>query len=98
MRERTLRPGRLLPMMCPRTLLPSHERSKSTKRDGSGGKNMDSEYNPITIFSGNANKPLAEKVASYLGIPLGQAEVGRFPDGEIKLLSLIHISEPTRPY
>jgi len=46
---------------------------------------MDSEYNPIKIFSGNANKPLAEKVASYLGIPLGQAEVGRFPDGEIKL-------------
>ncbi len=46
---------------------------------------MDSEYNPIKIFSGNANKPLAEKVASYLGTPLGQAELGRFPDGEIKL-------------
>lgn len=46
---------------------------------------MDNEYNPIRIFSGNANKPLAEKIAAYLGIPLGQAEIGRFPDGEIKL-------------
>jgi ribose-phosphate pyrophosphokinase len=53
---------------------------------------MDSEYNPIKIFSGNANKPLAEKVASYLGTPLGQAELGRFPDGEIKL----RISENVR--
>lgn len=46
---------------------------------------MESEHNPIKIFSGSANKPLAEKVAAFLGVPLGQAEISRFPDGEIKL-------------
>lgn len=37
----------------------------------------------LKIFSGNANKPLAQKICSYLGIPLGEAQVGRFSDGEI---------------
>lgn len=37
----------------------------------------------IMVFTGNANPKLAEEVASYLGIELGQATVGRFSDGEI---------------
>jgi ribose-phosphate pyrophosphokinase len=36
----------------------------------------------LKIFSGNANKPLAEKICQYLGLPLGEALVGRFSDGE----------------
>ncbi len=36
----------------------------------------------LKIFSGNANKPLAEKICQYLGLPLGEAVVGRFSDGE----------------
>jgi ribose-phosphate pyrophosphokinase len=36
----------------------------------------------LKIFSGNANQPLAEKICQYLGIPLGQALVDRFSDGE----------------
>jgi ribose-phosphate pyrophosphokinase len=36
----------------------------------------------LKIFTGNANRPLAEKICDYLGIPLGQAVVGRFSDGE----------------
>ena len=39
----------------------------------------------LKIFTGNANRPLAEKTASHLGIPLGQATVGRFSDGEISV-------------
>lgn len=39
----------------------------------------------LKIFSGNANRPLAEKICNYLGIPLGQATVGRFSDGEISV-------------
>ncbi|RMD90220.1 MAG: ribose-phosphate pyrophosphokinase [Calditrichaeota bacterium] len=38
--------------------------------------------NPI-IFSGNANRPLAEKIAAYLKVPLGKAEIKYFSDGEI---------------
>jgi ribose-phosphate pyrophosphokinase len=37
---------------------------------------------PLLVFSGNANKPLAERICGYLGVPLGDAQVGRFPDGE----------------
>jgi ribose-phosphate pyrophosphokinase len=39
----------------------------------------------LKIFSGNANRPLAEKICEYLGIPLGDAVVGRFSDGEISV-------------
>lgn len=35
------------------------------------------------ILSGNANRPLAEKICDKLGKPLGQAEVRRFSDGEV---------------
>jgi ribose-phosphate pyrophosphokinase len=38
--------------------------------------------NGLKIFSGNANKPLAEKICAYLNLPLGEAVVGRFSDGE----------------
>ncbi|MGR6837194.1 ribose-phosphate diphosphokinase [Syntrophomonas erecta] len=37
----------------------------------------------MKLFTGNANPELAEEIASYLGIPVGDARVGRFSDGEI---------------
>ncbi|HEB83552.1 MAG TPA: ribose-phosphate pyrophosphokinase [Bacteroidetes bacterium] len=39
----------------------------------------------IKIFTGSAHRTLAEKIASYIGIPVGAAEVGRFSDGEISV-------------
>jgi len=36
----------------------------------------------MLLFSGNANKVLAEEVASYLGVSLSGASVGMFTDGE----------------
>jgi ribose-phosphate pyrophosphokinase len=39
----------------------------------------------LIVFSGNANRPLAEKICQHLGIPLGDAVVGRFSDGEISV-------------
>ncbi|MBC7346501.1 MAG: ribose-phosphate pyrophosphokinase [Clostridia bacterium] len=41
--------------------------------------------NRLKIFSGNANRLLAEEIAAYVGIPLGAAEVKRFSDGEISV-------------
>jgi ribose-phosphate pyrophosphokinase len=38
---------------------------------------------PLMMLAGTANLPLAEEVASTLGIPLGDATVRRFADGEI---------------
>ncbi|KUG05197.1 ribose-phosphate pyrophosphokinase [hydrocarbon metagenome] len=37
----------------------------------------------MKLFSGNANPGLAEEIAKYLGIPVGNAKVSRFSDGEI---------------
>ncbi len=39
-------------------------------------------HNPI-IFSGNANKPLAEKIAAYLKTYVSDAQIKYFSDGEI---------------
>jgi ribose-phosphate pyrophosphokinase len=36
----------------------------------------------LQIFSGSANRPLAESIAKYLGTKLGDATVTTFPDGE----------------
>src|SRR5471032_3605322 len=36
----------------------------------------------LKVFSGNSNKVLAEDICRNIGIPLGQATVSSFPDGE----------------
>jgi ribose-phosphate pyrophosphokinase len=53
---------------------------------------MHSKGKKIKIFSGNANKPLAEKICKELGIPLGDATVSAFSDGEIS----VNIGETVR--
>ncbi|GJQ59337.1 MAG: ribose-phosphate pyrophosphokinase [Candidatus Scalindua sp. AMX11] len=60
--------------------------------------------NNIKIFTGNANPDLAERVCDYLSIPLGRAEVGKFPDGEIDVKvdedvrgADVFIVQPTSP-
>jgi ribose-phosphate pyrophosphokinase len=35
------------------------------------------------LFTGNANRGLAQEIASSLGVELGRASVGRFSDGEV---------------
>ncbi|HXG03794.1 MAG TPA: ribose-phosphate pyrophosphokinase [Candidatus Binatia bacterium] len=37
----------------------------------------------LKLFTGNANPGLAEEIAQYLRLPLGDAEVSRFSDGEV---------------
>jgi ribose-phosphate pyrophosphokinase len=39
--------------------------------------------NDLKLFSGRANPKLAQEMADYLGIPLGQITIGNHPDGEI---------------
>jgi len=46
----------------------------------------------VKIFSGTSNRALAEKIAKKCKLPLGNAEVVRFKDGEI----FIHIDETVR--
>ncbi len=39
----------------------------------------------LEIFTGNSNPALAREVCEHLNVRLGQAEVGRFPDGEVMI-------------
>jgi ribose-phosphate pyrophosphokinase len=36
----------------------------------------------MKVFSGSANRELALRICQYLGVPLGQATISSFPDGE----------------
>ncbi len=48
--------------------------------------------NNIKIFAGNSNMPLAEEIASYLGITLGQGYATTFSNGETR----VNIEETVR--
>jgi ribose-phosphate pyrophosphokinase len=37
----------------------------------------------LKLLTGNANRPLAEEIGQYLRVPLADAEVSRFSDGEV---------------
>ncbi len=39
----------------------------------------------MQLFTGNANRPLAKKISRYLDLPLGEAIVGQFSDGETRV-------------
>ncbi len=39
--------------------------------------------NSLKVFAGTSSKKLAEKIVSYLGIPLGDSSINYFSDGEI---------------
>jgi ribose-phosphate pyrophosphokinase len=39
----------------------------------------------LLVFSGNANRPLAQSVCKELGVPMGRALVGKFSDGEVQV-------------
>jgi ribose-phosphate pyrophosphokinase len=39
----------------------------------------------VRLFTGNSNPELAREIAAYLGIELGEARVGRFSDGEVRV-------------
>ncbi len=41
--------------------------------------------NRLKIFSGNANRDLAERICSYLSVPMGRTTAGTFSDGEIQV-------------
>lgn len=49
-------------------------------------------HHPLRIFSGDANRPLAEEVVQILGTTLGDLTVTHLPDSEIH----VQINEPVR--
>ena len=45
----------------------------------------------IKVFSGNANRPLAEEICHHLEIEIGKAQTGRFSDGEFNFQILENV-------
>jgi len=41
--------------------------------------------NGFIVFSGNSNPKLAQKICNYLNVPMGEAKVKTFSDGEIQI-------------
>lgn len=42
-----------------------------------------SEDKRFKIFSGSSNRPLAEEICKFVGVPLGECRLQRFSDGEV---------------
>jgi len=42
-----------------------------------------SEDKRVKVFSGSSNRALAEEVCKFIGVPLGEARLQRFSDGEV---------------
>ncbi len=47
--------------------------------------------NKMMVFTGNANRTLAEAIVGHLNMPLGRAIVGRFSDGEVMVEIMDHV-------
>jgi ribose-phosphate pyrophosphokinase len=50
-----------------------------------------SEDKRFKLFSGTANRPLAEEIARHIGVTVGEAKTQRFADGEIYFQSLENV-------
>jgi ribose-phosphate pyrophosphokinase len=53
------------------------------KRNVLGDPLMPTGFGELKIFSGSAHPQLAKEIADFLGIPVGQARLRRFPDSEV---------------
>src|SRR4051812_16274358 len=53
------------------------------RRPLSGEGLMSSGFGDLKVFSGSAHPQLTREIGDFLGIPLGQARLQRFPDSEV---------------
>src|ERR1043166_7406154 len=52
---------------------------------GDGSTRGENRVEPFRIFSGNANRRLAQAICNHLKSPIGDADVSRFEDGEVSV-------------
>ena len=53
------------------------------RRPLSGDGLMSTGFGDLKVFSGSAHPSLTKEIADFLGIPVGQARLRRFPDSEV---------------
>ncbi len=78
-------PGSQMPGGQAPGLLPSLQASAPVVQAKAAPKRATrlSEDRRFKIFSGTANRPLAEEICRFLGVPLGETRLQRFSDGEV---------------
>lgn len=88
----------------PRRMLNMAEQKKYGQWMRSKNCEKPKQFEKLFLWSGNANRPLAEDIAKHLGISLGTALVGKFADGETKIQIQdnvrgkdVYIIQPTCP-
>jgi ribose-phosphate pyrophosphokinase len=59
---------------APKTPAPAPERKRAPKLN---------EDKRFKIFCGSANRPLCEEICKFVGVPVGEAKLQRFADGEV---------------
>src|SRR5258706_8894282 len=64
---------------------------KEAKLNGTRAPGGWGGMNELKVFAGNANLALSKAVVRHIGIALGKAQVGRFPDGEIEIKVLENV-------
>jgi len=52
---------------------------------------MAKQPHALKVFTGNAHPALAHEIARNLGVPLGRANIDRFPDGEVRIQILENV-------
>src|SRR5271168_1598509 len=62
------------PVAKPKEAKPAPERKRA--------RNL-SEDRRFKLFSGTANRPLAEEIGRHIGVPVGEVKIQRFADGEV---------------
>src|SRR5690606_27502130 len=90
---RTSPPVRPSPRTSPPTPWPSPGRARSTRKGGrpagasgyGGGAAMAYDSGRLKLFAGSANPALARAIAQHIGVPLGDLELGRFANGEVRV-------------
>ena len=67
---------------------PAPDRGASPERKRTRNLSEDKRFK---LFSGTANRPLAEEIARHIGVSVGECKIQRFADGEIYFQSLENV-------
>lgn len=65
---------------APETAARAKEAKPATERKRSRNLSEDKRFK---LFSGTANRPLAEEIGTHIGVKVGEAKLQRFADGEV---------------
>ena len=86
MAQKTTAPAEAMGINTPAELEAAEAVMRARQTQGGAAEEVyPPECRQLRVFTGSANPKLAKDICTHLGIPLGKAEVGHFPDGETRV-------------